>query len=117
MPQYSSTRILRYSQRAAELTFRFIEGKSFADYNRDDMLRSAVERQLIIVGESINWLYRTHPETASRITDYPRIIAFRNRLVHIFHNIDNQTVWWILNEKLPTTYQEVSDILQETEAT
>ena len=115
MPQYSSTRILRYSRRATELVFQFVEGKSFTEYNRDVMLRSAVERQLIIVGESVNWLYRAYPLMAARITDYPKIIAFRNRLVHMFDDIDNQAVWWIVNEKLPITYQEVLGLLQDLE--
>ena len=115
MPQYSATRILGYSRRAAELVFQFVEGKSFAEYHRDVMLRSAVERQLIIVGESVNWLDRAYPLMAERITDYPKIIAFRNRIVHMFDNIDNRAVWWIVNETLPITYQEVLGLLQELE--
>ena len=39
--------------RAAALAMEFIAGKSFADYTADAMLRSAVERQLEIVGEAL----------------------------------------------------------------
>ena len=115
MPQYSSTTILRYLCRAAELVFQFVECKSFTEYDCDAMLRSAVERQLIIVGESVNWLYRYYPLMTTRITDYPKIIAFRNRAVHMLDDIDNRTVWWIVNEKLPITHHEVLGLLQELE--
>jgi hypothetical protein len=40
--------------RAAELARGFAEGRSFADYQSNAMLRSAVERQFEIVGEGWN---------------------------------------------------------------
>ena len=56
------------------------------------MLRSAVERQLINVGESVSLLSRSDSELASRITGYRRIIDFRNVLTHSFFNVENETV-------------------------
>jgi uncharacterized protein with HEPN domain len=67
---------------AAKLGLGFIAGKTFADYSADPMLRSAVERQLEIVGEALAQLARTDPATASQISEYQRIIAFRNILIH-----------------------------------
>ena len=40
--------------RAAGLALEFVRGKSFADYAADALLRSAVERQLEIVGEALD---------------------------------------------------------------
>jgi uncharacterized protein with HEPN domain len=39
--------------RAAGLALEFVRGKSFAEYAADALLRSAVERQLEIVGEAL----------------------------------------------------------------
>lgn len=36
---------------ACEAIMGFVKGKGFGDYDRDLMLRSAVERQLMIVGK------------------------------------------------------------------
>ncbi len=40
-------------QRAAGLFREFTDGKTFADYGSDAMLRSAVERQFEVVGEAM----------------------------------------------------------------
>jgi hypothetical protein len=47
--------------RASELAMQFIAGKSFADYGSSAMLRSAVERQLEIVGKALAQLARIDP--------------------------------------------------------
>jgi uncharacterized protein with HEPN domain len=82
--------------RAAKLALGFIADKSFADYNADIMLRSAVERQLEIVGEALAQLARTDSATASQIAEYQRIIAFRNILIHGYAEIDHRIVWNVL---------------------
>jgi len=54
---------------AAELAIGFVAGKSFADYEADPMLRSAVERQLEIVGEGLAQLAKTDTAVASRLAN------------------------------------------------
>lgn len=63
---------------AADRVARFIAGKTFGDYLQDEMLRSAVERQLEIVGEALNQLNRVDAATAAGIEALPRVVAFRN---------------------------------------
>ena len=94
---------------------QFIEGKSFEEYERDIMLRSAVERQFIIIGESVNLLSKADPEAMSRITDYRRIIDFRNRLAHVFYDTDNGVVWNIVTNHLPILRAEVTELIREYE--
>src|ERR1039457_7424977 len=77
--------------RTAKLAIEFIEGKTFADYSANVMLRSAVERQLETVGEALVQLARTDPAAASQISEYQRIIAFRNILIHGYAEIDRKS--------------------------
>ena len=55
--------------RAAAAAGDFVDGKTFEDYSLDIMLRSAVERQLEIVGEPAQ-LARIDPATGARISEY-----------------------------------------------
>lgn len=68
-------------RQAATLIAEFTSGLDFERYEADAMVRAAVERQFEIIGEALGQLARLEPETASRIGDHRRIIAFRNILV------------------------------------
>ena len=51
-------KLLWDAQQASERVARFTAGKTFVDYEADDYLRSAVERQFEIIGEALNQLGR-----------------------------------------------------------
>ena len=108
-------KILEFMRDAARLVSQFIEGKSLAEYERDTMLRSAVERQFIIIGEAVSLLLKAEPKAVYRITNYRRIIDFRNRLAHRFFDTDNIVVWNIITYHLPVLRAEVVELIQEYE--
>lgn len=90
----------------------FTAGKTFADYEGDAMLRAAVERQFEIIGEALAQLARMDEATVARITDYRRIIAFRNILVHGYAQVDDRLVWDIVETSLPPLRHEVAALLE-----
>ena len=96
---------------AADLLFQFGAGKTFADYQADALLRSGVERQFEIVGEALNQLSKVDPEAASRVPDLPRIVAFRNILIHGYAAVDDELVWQMLVERLPGLAAAMRDLL------
>lgn len=85
---------------AAERVSRFTAGKTFGDYRADEILRSAVERQLGIVGEALAALRRVDPALAAEIPELPRIVAFRNILVHGYATVDDRLVWGVVERDL-----------------
>jgi uncharacterized protein with HEPN domain len=86
---------------AARLIRRFVADKSFADYQGDDMLRSAVERQFEIIGEALNLMSKIDAAVAADIPELGRIVAFRNVLIHGYATVDDRLVWGIVEGKLP----------------
>ena len=100
-------------QRASALLREFVAGKTFADYERDAMLRAAVERQLELIGEAITQLARVDEAVAVRISHYKRIIAFRNVLAHRYADVDDRLVWDVVKTNLPILDREVGGLVAE----
>lgn len=100
-------------QRAAALLAEFIEGKSFAAYEGDAMLRAAVEREFEIIGEALAQLARLDADLAARVSEHRRIIAFRNLLIHGYADVDDQLVWSVAETKLPLLRREIETLLGE----
>ena len=96
---------------AASMILEFIEGRSFDDYESDSLIRSAVERQLITVGEALRRAVEVDPEIAVHITNSPQIIACRNFLVHNYPRIDSNEIWRIVTDDLPLLVTEVRALL------
>ena len=88
-------KLLWDAQQAAERIARFTANKSFTDYEADEFLRSAVERQFEIIGEAFNRLAKVDIQAAEQIPELPRIIAFRNVLIHGYATVDNRLVWGV----------------------
>ena len=93
-------KLLWDAQEAVARISRFTDGKTFADYEADDYFRSAVERQFEIVGEAFSQLSRVDADTAAAIPNLPRIVAFRNVLIHGYASVDNKLVWGVVETHL-----------------
>lgn len=101
-------------QEAAKLVLLFTTGLSFQEYAKNPMARSAVERQLMTLGEALNKLSQIDPSVASRVSaDYRRIISFRNVLIHDYDAILDEVVWGVVETRLPPLLQEVETMLRE----
>jgi uncharacterized protein with HEPN domain len=77
------------------------------------MLRSAVERQFITIGEALNKLLKRQPDLESRIANARKIIDFRNLLTHGYMSISDAIVWDIVQSDLPQLQQELVQLLAE----
>jgi uncharacterized protein with HEPN domain len=98
-------------QQAAVLASEFVEGRTFGDYLETAMVTAAVERQCEIIGEALAKLAKVDEPVAARITDYRRIIAFRNILIHGYAEVDDRLVWEVVTTKVPTLTTEVNGLL------
>ncbi|MSQ97382.1 MAG: DUF86 domain-containing protein [Gemmataceae bacterium] len=100
-------------RRACELLHRFTHGKSFTDYEADELLRAGVEREFTIIGEALMQASKKDPTLDRHFTALPRIIGFRNLLVHGYATIDNLTVWGVVEKNLPLLKQQVEALLAQ----
>jgi uncharacterized protein with HEPN domain len=75
---------------ACEAIQKFTEGRSFQEYERNLMLRSAVERQLEIVGEALGQAADEEKTLEEDIPVIPRIVSLRNRVIHGYDSVDDE---------------------------
>ena len=101
------------AQQALQRIQRFVARKDFAAYQSDELLRSAVERQFEILGEALNQLSRLDPDMAEKIPDLPRIVAFRNILIHGYASVDDRLVWGVVESRLKPLLDVVAALLSE----
>ncbi len=104
-------------QQAIGLLREFTTGKSFGEYERDAMLRAAVERKFEVIGEALGQLARLDEAVATRISGYQRIIAFRNVLIHQYADVDDRLVWDVLETYLPVLGRKICFLSSEITGT
>jgi uncharacterized protein with HEPN domain len=100
------------AQEAAQLS-EFVSGKSLDDYLGDRLLQRGVERQFEIIGEALGQMSKLDPALAKRVSDYQKIISFRNILIHGYADVDDELVWDIVETRLPTLRREIAQIIAE----
>lgn len=101
------------ARRATDRAIHFARTKHFVEYPLDDLLRSAIERQLTIVGEARNPLRQIDPETAGVIPELARVVGFRSVLVHGYASLDKRIVWGVIETNLPTLLTSLENLLAQ----
>ena len=71
----------------------FIADCSLTDYCADKMRRSAVERQLEILGEACARLTKLEPALIDSATGLKLAIDLRNRIIHGYDAVDDEIVY------------------------
>ncbi len=97
---------------AIESIRSFVQGRTFDDYQADLLLRSAIERQMLIVGEATRQLEVQAPGLAERIPGRREAIAIRNILAHGYAQVDDGLIWSTVHEDLPALEHDVRNLLQ-----
>src|SRR5579863_5425906 len=77
---------------AARAVQSFVVGRTLEQYNSDLLLRSAVERQVEIIGEAARGISDEFKAAHSGIPWRP-IMAQRHRLAHEYGDINNALIW------------------------
>lgn len=95
---------------AAKLVTSFAAGKSLEDYRASALLRSAVERQLEIIGEAAR---RVSPAFQAAHSEIPwrAIVGQRNILAHDYGEIDDSRVWGVAAADIPRLIAQLEPLI------
>ncbi|HVP10286.1 MAG TPA: HepT-like ribonuclease domain-containing protein [Phycisphaerae bacterium] len=85
---------------AARAVTLFVQGRSFQEYSADLMLRSAVERQVEILGEAARCVSQEFQQSHPQIP-WQGIIGQRHVLAHDYGGIKHDRLWRVATELVP----------------
>ena len=91
----------------------YLAGVDLDTYRETHMTRSAVERQLILIGEAVGSLLRLDPSLSGRISHARRIVDFRNQLAHDYAAVNDAVVWAIATSEVAVLREECLAVLAE----
>lgn len=92
--------------------------RDLLEYEKNWMLKRAVERELEIFGEAANRILAAEPTIA--ITDARKIVNLRNLIIHSYDAVADEIIWAIIHKNLPELAIEIqslldNDYLEDTE--
>ena len=93
--------------------FEFVgEERNFYDYQKNKLVRRAVEREIEIIGEATNRILKIDPEF--NLTNAKQIVDTRNWVIHSYDKVDDVIIWGIVTLHLPQLKDEVEKHLSQT---
>ncbi len=98
---------------AIEAALGFVAGLDAARYAQSLLIRSAVERQLMVLGEAARRAIDESPLLRDEWPDLVFAVALRNRLVHGYDVIDNRIVFDTVQHDLPLLADQLRAHLQK----
>ena len=103
---------LRHIIAEAEEACAFAENMSFNEFMGDRKTAKAIIRSVEVIGEASS---KITDELREKYPDIPwkQIIGMRNRLIHVYFDIDFRTVWQTVNENLPPLIEKLKGIMEK----
>jgi uncharacterized protein with HEPN domain len=85
--------------------------KKFEEYVSDFRTKRAVERNIEIIGEAVNRIFKRDKDF--KLNNARQIIGTRNRIAHGYNKITDDLIWSIIINSLPKLKEEVEDLLKQ----
>lgn len=93
----------------------FVQGMTFAEFEREKVKRYAVERQLLVVGEAARHVsagFRSaHPDIP-----WTGIVGLRNILAHEYGEILVERIWVAATERAPALIEALEALLGDPDS-
>lgn len=101
---------------AIERIDRYTADMDEVAFLNSELVQDAVIRNIEIIGEASNNIQRVAPEFAALHDDIPWQVMYtmRNRVSHGYDKVDLEIVWKTIQCDLPTLYQQVQGVAQDT---
>lgn len=88
----------------------YISGANFDIFVQNSMMRFATVKQIEIIGEAANYITE---ETKAKFSEiqWRQIIGLRHILVHEYFGIDNNLIWQIIANDIPSLKLGITEVI------
>jgi uncharacterized protein with HEPN domain len=114
--RYETLKRFEDARLACERISEFVAGRTKQEFVASALVRSAVERQLEIIGEALGRAAAEDPAAEPRVPDLRKIVGMRNRLIHGYGEVDYNVVWDTAMTKVPALRSQLEQVLGESES-
>lgn len=106
---------LKHMLDSTEAILSFAKGKRKTSLDSNRLFRSAVVRELEIIGEAANSISE---KTKRQFPHFPwkELIGMRNRLIHAYFDIDHDILWKTIREYLPLFQKDLQQAIDSLES-
>ena len=92
----------------------FLDGVDETAFVTSDLIRAAVERKFIIIGEALSQIDKLGFSDQVTIEELQQIIGFRHRLVHGYRLIDGRRVYAAAKDGMPALKLTIANLLAKS---
>ena len=83
---------------------------SFQQYESNDLVKSAIQWQLSVIGEALNNALKMEPSIG--ITNARKVVDMRNKLIHGYDEVEDTVVWNVIIKYIPLLKSEIEQLLK-----
>ena len=109
-PEQKDRALLWDIKEAAQDILEFVEGMSSQDFEASKVVRYAVERQVVVIGEAANKISDSFKEKNHQIP-WSAIIAQRNIIAHEYGEILVERIWLLTHEHIPELLRQIEPFI------
>ncbi len=97
---------------AADRIASYVEGMTRSAFEADQMRIDAVIRNLGIIGEAVKKIPDSIREKYPNVP-WHNIAGLRNRVIHVYFNVDMDIIWDVVQSKLPPLSTQIQRLIKE----
>lgn len=111
MPKRDNKVLLEDIAEAIDKVILYTKNMEYGAFAADDKTQDAVYRNFEVIGEAANQVSEDfknmHPEI-----EWRKMSGLRNRIIHAYFDVDNETIWKIIQMNLGDFKKSIHDILK-----
>ena len=109
-PEQKDAALLWDIKQAAEDIINFVEGLTAHQFESNKVVRYAVERQILVIGEAAKNISESLKEDHPEIP-WGAIIAQRNIIAHEYGDIMVERIWLLAVEYIPELLKQIDPLI------